>query len=85
MDANHQPYNIENKENRNIMRPGSAMKKSKINLPEQQGDLEEYIEILYDHQKTCQCAGKYVEAEMAKRRLSELRAELEKRNKDEMK
>jgi len=34
MDANHQPYNIENKENRNIMRPGSAMKKNKINLPE---------------------------------------------------
>jgi len=63
------PWAAANEENRNIMRPTSAMKKSKVNLPEQQGDLEEYIEILYDHQKSCQGAGKYVEAEMAKRRL----------------
>jgi len=42
-------------------------------------------EVLLEHQKNCEKSGKYVEAEMAKRRLAELKVEFEKRSKTEMK
>ncbi|EGR29465.1 oxygen-independent coproporphyrinogen iii family protein, putative [Ichthyophthirius multifiliis] len=66
-------------------RPISASQIKKSQLPEPQGDIEEYMEILLEHQINCQKQGKYVEAELAKRRLQELKVEFEKRSKDEMK
>ncbi|KRX10293.1 hypothetical protein PPERSA_09677 [Pseudocohnilembus persalinus] len=67
-------------------RQSSRLKKNqKVSLPEETEDLEQYVEILLDHQKTCEKTGKYIEAEMAKRRLSEIKKELEKRNKNELK
>ncbi|KAM3134506.1 hypothetical protein pb186bvf_013320 [Paramecium bursaria] len=60
-------------------------KRAQNNLPVQQGDLEEYISILYEHQKTCEKAGKYIEAEQAKKRLGELKKELDSKNKGDVK
>lgn len=42
--------------------------------------LEEYIEILTNHQKTCEEEGKYVEAEMAMNRVKELKEQLKNKN-----
>jgi hypothetical protein len=36
-------------------------------------DIEEFIEILEEHCKQCEQSGKYVEAEMAKNRIKELK------------
>eukprot|EP00825_Cyclidium_porcatum_P039713 TRINITY_DN4882_c0_g1_i1.p1 TRINITY_DN4882_c0_g1~~TRINITY_DN4882_c0_g1_i1.p1 ORF type:complete len:319 (-),score=88.16 TRINITY_DN4882_c0_g1_i1:372-1328(-) len=76
----------DNKENK-LQRPQSSQTKSKasIQLPPPTDDLEQYIEILYDHQKNCEKQGKYVEAEITKRRLKELKIQLESSNKKEMK
>ncbi|CAD8191293.1 unnamed protein product [Paramecium octaurelia] len=38
----------------------------------QQSDLQEQIQILYHHQKTCEKQGKYLEADLAKTKLNEL-------------
>lgn len=40
--------------------------------------------ILYDHQKLCEKNGKYIEADLAKKKLTELRQELQRKTKDEM-
>lgn len=69
----------------NMRPPSSSMKKQKNTLPQPEGDIEEYMEVLLEHQKNCERSGKYVEAEMAKRRLGELKVEFEKRSKMEMK
>ncbi|CAD8100759.1 unnamed protein product [Paramecium primaurelia] len=63
----------------------STVKKGTNNLPIQNGDLEEYIQILYDHQKSCEKAGKYLEADQAKKRLGELKKDLDQKNKIEVK
>ncbi|CAK66514.1 unnamed protein product (macronuclear) [Paramecium tetraurelia] len=63
----------------------STVKKGTNNLPIQTGDLEEYIQILYDHQKSCEKAGKYLEADQAKKRLGELKKDLDQKNKFEVK
>lgn len=47
--------------------------------------MEEYMyffinkrEILYTHQKQCEKTGKYMEADLAKKKLTKMRGELEK-------
>ncbi|CAD8049387.1 unnamed protein product [Paramecium sonneborni] len=67
-----------------FQRPTSSRKNTN-SLPAQQGDLEEYIQILYDHQKSCEKAGKYLEADLAKKRLAELKKELDSKNKGDVK
>jgi len=44
-----------------------------------------YSTILYEHQKSCEKAGKYIEADQAKKRLAELKKELDSKNKCEVK
>ncbi|CAK68353.1 unnamed protein product (macronuclear) [Paramecium tetraurelia] len=63
----------------------SSARKGTNNLPVQTGDIEEYIQILYEHQKSCEKAGKYLEADQAKKRLAELKKELDQKNKYEVK
>ena len=41
---------------------------------EEEGNIDDFIELLAQHQKECEINGKYVEAEMAKNRISELKA-----------
>ncbi|KAL4459966.1 hypothetical protein ABPG74_003492 [Tetrahymena malaccensis] len=48
-------------------------------------DLEDQLETLILHQKQCQSESKYVEAEMAKQRVKELKVLLEKRTKEDIK
>ncbi|CAD8074545.1 unnamed protein product [Paramecium primaurelia] len=67
-----------------FQRPTSS-RKGTNNLPTQSGDLEEYIQILFDHQKSCEKAGKYLEADQAKKRLAELKKELDIKNKGDVK
>ena len=43
-----------------------------------------YLKILEEHRKNCEQQGKYVEAEVAKNRLEELRAHENNRQKDAM-
>ena len=50
--------------------------------PEQ--TLEDVIELLMAHQKTCEEEGKYVEAEMAMNRVKELKEDLKNRNNQEL-
>ena len=58
---------------------------SRVALPEYQGGtLEEYMEVLYTHQKTCEKSGKYMEAETAKRQLAKVKTELERQRKEEL-
>lgn len=57
------------------------MDKSKnIDLPESgvpdDANIEEFIEILNEHWLQCEQQGKYVEAEMAKNRITELKLKL---------
>jgi len=40
--------------------------------------------VLFAHQKSCQKAGKYMEAETAKKRLTKVKEELEKQRKEEL-
>ncbi|EGR28522.1 hypothetical protein IMG5_173780 [Ichthyophthirius multifiliis] len=63
----------------------TTSQKQKSQIPEPDGDIEEYMEVLLEHQKNCEKSGKYVEAELAKRRLQELKLEFERRSKDETK
>jgi hypothetical protein len=37
-------------------------------------NIQDFIKILEDHRHTCEVEGKYVEAEMAKNRIAELKA-----------
>lgn len=41
----------------------------------------EHSSILYDHQKMCEKNGKYMEADLAKKKLAELRVELQRKTK----
>jgi hypothetical protein len=38
-----------------------------------------FSQVLYDHQKDCQQAGKYIEADLAKKKLVELKGDLQKK------
>ena len=58
---------------------------NQFNLPENSGDLEEYIDVLSEHQLNCEKSGKYVEADMAKKRVAELKTELERKKKEDLK
>ena len=58
---------------------------SKVSMPDFEGDnLEEYMEILYGHQKQCEKEGKYQQADMAKKKLGKLRIELDKQKKENL-
>ena len=58
---------------------------SKVSMPDFDGDnLEEYMEILYGHQKQCEKEGKYQQADMAKKKLNKLRIELDRQKKDQI-
>lgn len=47
-------------------------------------ELEEYIEVISEHQINCEKQGKYVEAELAKNKVKELKSELARNKKDEV-
>ena len=51
---------------------------------EGEADIEEFIEILEEHCKQCEQSGKYVEAEMAKNRIKELREQKKQMDMDEL-
>lgn len=42
-------------------------------MPEDGGKVEDYLTALQEHRKTCEREGNYVEAEMAKNRIEELK------------
>jgi len=50
----------------------------------QEQDLPEYIQMLEDHQAVCEREGRYVEAEMAKNKIIELRNHLEISKREEL-
>lgn len=52
---------------------------------DEEENLEQYIEMLQDHQRTCEREGRYVEAEMAKNKLIELKKKFEIQRKDDVK
>ena len=56
-------------------RPGALQQRDE-NAQEQEPDLEQYIEVLIEHQKKWEEEGKYVEAEMAHNRVKELKQQL---------
>ena len=47
-------------------------------------NIQDFIKVLEDHRHTCEMEGKYVEAEMAKNRVAELRSQDYHRRYDEM-
>ena len=50
------------------------MEEEQVNQSQQQEDeIANLIEVLDEHRKTCEREGKYVEAEMAKNRIIELK------------
>lgn len=51
---------------------------------QEEENLEGFIEILTEHQKKCEEDGKYVEAEMAKNRITELKNQLKARENEEL-
>jgi hypothetical protein len=51
---------------------------------EGEADIEEFIEILEEHCKQCEQSGKYVEAEMAKNRIKELKEQKKQMDMDEL-
>lgn len=51
---------------------------------EGEADIEEFIEILEEHCKQCEANGKYVEAEMAKNRIKELKEQKKQMDLDEL-
>jgi hypothetical protein len=58
---------------------------SKVSLPEFDGDnLEEYMDVLYSHQKHCEKEGKYMQADMAKKKLSQMKVELNRQQKEQI-
>lgn len=64
------------------------MQKQQQDLPEQvpeDSNIEDFIEILEEHRQTCENACKYVEAEMAKNRIAELKEKLKSDKLDELK
>lgn len=48
-------------------------------------NIEEFLEILEEHQKNCEAEGKYVEAEMAKNRIVELKMRQEHNIREQLK
>lgn len=51
----------------------------------QSSAIQEFVEILEEHRRNCEQQGKYVEAEIAKNRLKELRAHEDNRRREAMK
>lgn len=49
------------------------------------GSIEDYISLIYDHQKICQKEGKYIQADLAKKKLVQLKSQLQNKVKIEMK
>ncbi|KAL4508358.1 hypothetical protein ABPG72_003662 [Tetrahymena utriculariae] len=54
-------------------------------LRNQVENLEEQIDVLSEHQQNCMKQGKYIEAEMAQKKIKELKDKLEKKRKEELK
>ncbi|CAI2376869.1 unnamed protein product [Moneuplotes crassus] len=54
------------------------------NAENHEPSLEEYIDIITQHQKKCEEEGKYVEAEMAMNRVKELKEQLKNRDNEEL-
>ena len=54
------------------------------NQDEGEADIEDYIEILEEHCRQCEANGKYVEAEMAKNRIKELKQQKKQIDLDEL-
>ncbi|KAL4507183.1 hypothetical protein ABPG72_001976 [Tetrahymena utriculariae] len=52
--------------------------------PQNVAELEEYIEVISEHQLNCERQGKYVEADLAKNKVRELKEELARKKKDEI-
>ena len=68
------------------MRSGKENSTKGTLLPEDfNGSLEDYISLIYDHQKLCQKEGKYIEADLAKKKLVELKSQLQSKVKEEIK
>ncbi len=49
-----------------------------------ESNIDEFIEILDQHRKKCEQEGKYVEAEMAKNRINEIKAQEIQKSKDNL-
>lgn len=64
-----------NEENKQI--PASSIPDMIVRGEASEPDLNTFIDLLIDHQKNCESEGKYVEAEIAKNRISELRQQQE--------
>lgn len=64
----------------------------RLDQPELQADqieptesnIDEFIEILDQHRKKCEKEGKYVEAEMAKNRINEIKAQEIQKSRDNL-
>ena len=52
--------------------------------PTDDQSIEDFIAVLQEHQLTCEHESKYVEAEMAKNRIEELKGQLAQRQIDEL-
>lgn len=50
----------------------------------EEDNIDDFIEILAQHQKECENNGKYVEAEMAKNRIAELKTQKKQKQLDEL-
>ena len=70
-EKRHQEDNVDNNEEDKGQDEGEA-------------DIEEFIEILEEHCKQCEQSGKYVEAEMAKNRIKELKEQKKQMDLDEL-
>lgn len=49
-----------------------------------ESNIDEFIEILDQHRKKCEKEGKYVEAEMAKNRINEIKAQEVQKSRDNL-
>lgn len=63
---------------------GEEYQKEENAQDEGEADIEEFIEILNEHCKQCEENGKYVEAEMAKNRIKELKEQKKQMDIDEL-
>ena len=52
--------------------PGESPSKNGLEMPEN-GKIEDYLAVLEEHRQTCEREGNFVEAEMAKARIEELK------------
>lgn len=69
----HRMHEMDSKENNGKQDEGEG-----------EADIEEFIEILEEHCKQCEQSGKYVEAEMAKNRIKDLKEQKKQMDMDEL-